>query len=185
MLRASLYQMILIALSQLNRGITDSKNHRSHLKRVQQKKKTVVLIKSSHSSDSRSSGAPVIGVPGFIQKRCSPGCSCASLGTCMQMSWVAALILSSLCGADILPGTETAQRCVRMLSGRSERGGGGTRGGSCSSHSRLNGSHQPITAWKHRLYSNHLPPPPTHPSLWDTQAREGRGSGQYAMRGRW
>lgn len=36
------------------------------------KKTKLVLIKSSHSSDSRSSRVSVIGVPGFIQKRCSP-----------------------------------------------------------------------------------------------------------------
>lgn len=31
----------------------------------------------------------------------------------------------------------------------------------CSSHSRLNGSHQPITAWIHQLYSSPYPAP-TH-----------------------
>lgn len=52
------------------------------------KKSAVVLLKSSHSSDSRSSIVSVIGLPGFIQKKCSPGCSCGSPRMCMQMSWV-------------------------------------------------------------------------------------------------
>lgn len=41
----------------------------------------------------------------------------------MQMSRVVSLILASLRRADILPGTETAHCCVRMLPGRAERGG--------------------------------------------------------------
>lgn len=89
----------------------------------------MLLNKSSHSGASRSSRVSVTAVPGFIQKSCSPQRSCGSLGTCMQMSRVVALILSSPRRADILPGTETAHCCVRMLSGRAERGGrGGAQG---------------------------------------------------------
>lgn len=54
-------------------ALSDKKGVWKSLKQVQKGgKKTVVLIKSSHSNDSRSSRLSVIGVPGFIQKRCSP-----------------------------------------------------------------------------------------------------------------
>lgn len=78
-----------------------------------------------------------MGLPGFIQKRCSPECSCASLGTCMQMSWVVST-------NPLLP----VQSWYSPWNGHSAllwscRGGkrGRSRGGGpCSTPRRLNGS---------------------------------------------
>lgn len=154
--KASLYQMILLALSIIKKShhikqiaiLNDRNESGKHWKESKSSKKEWSLLNplTSVTVDQVES---LIGVPGFIQKRCSPGCSCCFLGTHMQMSSVVALILSSLCRADILPGTETAQCCVRMLSGRAE--GEEYRGGPRSSHSRLNEFPQPITAWIHQL----------------------------------
>lgn len=78
-----------------------------------------------------------MGLPGFIQKRCSPECSCASLGTCMQMSWV-------VCTNPLLP----VQSWYSPWNGHSAllwscwggKRGRSRGGGPCSRPRRLNGS---------------------------------------------
>lgn len=76
---------IVTASLKTNCMIQKSVNHKKE-KKDNPIEEAVVLSGSPHSSDSGWSRVCVMGLPGFIQKRCSPESSCASLGACMQMS---------------------------------------------------------------------------------------------------
>lgn len=88
LLKASLYQKILLALSQLSWQRNCMIWSREITRKGNPIGRAEVQSWSSHSSDSGWSPVCVTGLPGFVQKRCSPKCSCASLENCMQMSWV-------------------------------------------------------------------------------------------------
>ena len=57
------------------------------------------------------------------------------------------------------------------------RARGRSRGGPCSSHSRLNASHQPIAAWMHWLYGIHYMHPAPHTTISIRYPSQGEGVG--------
>lgn len=98
----------------------------------------------------------------LYKRGAASGCSCGSLGTCMQMSWVVNPLLPVQSWYSPWKGECCVYGCCQSEHREGERERGEEYGGGpCSSHCRLNGFHQPITAGTHQLYSSPSPRPHT------------------------